>query len=82
MGLLKDLTAALATGASTDAALLRDLISATVTSDGSVDSAEHLTVEALYETLPQLRADDPYTRPPSSSRKGLLATLADRKSVV
>ncbi len=76
MGLLKDLTAALATGASTDAALLRDLISATVTSDGSVDSAEHLTVEALYETLPQLRAADPYTRPPSSSRKGLLATLA------
>lgn len=76
MGLLKDLTAALATGASTDAALLRDLVSATVTSDGSVDSAEHLTVEALYETLPQLRAADPCTRPPSSSRKGLLATLA------
>ncbi|MEO6954185.1 MAG: hypothetical protein ABI321_20445 [Polyangia bacterium] len=78
MGMLAELTGtATSTGGSAEADLLRDLVSAMVTADGSVDAAEHLTVEALYETLPQLRAAPAYERPPIASRKTLLARLAD-----
>jgi uncharacterized membrane protein YebE (DUF533 family) len=70
-------TMATTQGGPSEADLLRDLVSAVVTADGSVDRAEHLTVEALYETLPQLRASAAYERPPVASRKALLARLAD-----
>ncbi len=75
MGLLRDLTATQPTGKPEDAGALRDLLSAVVTSDGSVDLAEHITVEALYETLPQLRHAPADERPPIASRKALLAAM-------
>jgi hypothetical protein len=74
MGLLRDLVATTPTGKPEDAGALRDLISAVVTADGSVDAAEHITVEALHETVPQLRAAPPATQPPAL-RKALLASL-------
>jgi hypothetical protein len=74
MGLLRDLVATTQTGKPDDAGPLRDLISAVVTADGSVDAAEHITVEALHETVPQLRAAPTATRPPAM-RKQLLASL-------
>jgi uncharacterized membrane protein YebE (DUF533 family) len=74
MGLLRDLTAPSATGSASDAGLLRDLISAAVISDGTVDVAEHVTVEALYETVPQLRAAPQAVRPPAQ-RKALIPSL-------
>lgn len=72
MGLLRDLTTSSPTGSPRDAGLLRDLVSAAVTSDGSVDVGEHVTVEALYETVPQLRAAPAAARPPAQ-RDALLA---------
>ena len=78
MGMLAELTTMATTkGGQSEADLLRDLVSAIVTVDGSVDRAEHLTVEALYETLPQLRGIPAYGRPPVASRKALLARLAE-----
>ena len=76
MGLLLDLTSATPMGSATDAGPLRDLISAMVTADGSVDVAEHATVEALHESVPQLRAAPQSARPPAAGRKGLLAAFA------
>src|SRR4051812_46460726 len=55
MGLLRDLTTTTAWGDGDDAGPIRDLLSAAVVADGTVDHAEHITVEALYETVPQLR---------------------------
>jgi hypothetical protein len=75
MGLLRDLTASEPTGQATDAGPLRDLISATVNADGVVDLAEHVSVEALYETIPQLRNAPDSARPPQN-RKACLAELA------
>jgi len=75
MGLLRDLTAPQANGTPTDAGPLRDLISAIVTADGSVDAAEHITVEALFETVPQLRAAPDAARPPAT-RKSLLSIMS------
>jgi hypothetical protein len=74
MGMLRDLTTPAPTGSATDAGTLRDLISAAVTSDGTVDVAEHVTVEALYETVPQLRAAPDAKRPPAA-RAALLSQL-------
>ena len=74
MGLLRDLTASQPTGQATDAGPLRDLISAIVTADGVVDVAEHVSVEALYETIPQLRNAPESARPPQS-RKACLEGL-------
>ena len=76
MGLLSELTASQPGGHPDDVATLRDLISAVVISDGSVDVAEHLSVEALHETVPQLRGAAQSTRPPIASRATLLAQLA------
>lgn len=74
MGLLRELTAPAPTGHADDAVPLRDLISAVVTADGAVDVAEHVSVEALYETLPQLRHAPDSSRPPQS-RKDFVASL-------
>jgi hypothetical protein len=74
MGLLRDLVASTPTGQAADAGPLRDLISAVVTADGQVDVAEHITVEALFETVPQLR-EAPEAQHPPASRKALLAQL-------
>src|SRR5258708_5295500 len=74
MGLLRDLVASQPTGQASDAGPLRDLISAVVTADGKVDLAEHITVEALFETVPQLRAAPDAQRPPAM-RKALLGQL-------
>jgi hypothetical protein len=78
MGLLRDLVASQSTGQPSDAGLLRDLISAVVTADGAVDVAEHITVEALHETVPQLRAAPTAARPPAM-RRALLPQLAQIK---
>lgn len=75
MGLLRELTTEAARGTASDAAPLRDLISAVVNADGSVDLAEHLSVEALYETVPQLREAGHGNAPPRS-RKTVIASLA------
>ena len=75
MGLLRELTATQPTGRTEDAGALRDLISAAVTADGTVDVAEHVTVEALYETVPQLRSAPADQRPPATGRKALLASM-------
>lgn len=74
MGLLRDLVASQPTGQASDAGPLRDLISAIVNADGQVDVAEHITVEALHETLPQLRGAPESDRPPAM-RKALLGQL-------
>ncbi len=74
MGLLRELTSPAPTGGPDDARPLRDLISAIVTADGGVDVAEHITVEALYEAVPQLR-DAPEEMRPPASRKALLQAL-------
>ena len=76
MGLLRDLTRSAPAGAPRDAGLLRDLVSAAVTSDGAVDVAEHVSVEALYETVPQLRGAPTASRPPLQ-RAALIAALRD-----
>ncbi len=75
MGLLRDLTAPQPIGRTDDAGPLRDLISAIVTADGSVDIAEHVTVEALYETVPQLRQAPTSPQPPVTGRKSLLVEM-------
>lgn len=75
MGLLRDLTATSPSGSSDDAASIRDLLSAAVVADGTVDQAEHITVEALYETIPQLRDATVDGRPPISNRKALIAAF-------
>lgn len=75
MGLLRDLTGTAAWTVA-DAGPLRDLVSAVVTADGSVDVAEHATVEALFESIPQLRAAPSESRPPVTGEKALLARLA------
>jgi hypothetical protein len=46
-----------------------------VTADGEVDLAEHVTVEALYETVPQLRQAPTAVRPPTAGRNALLASM-------
>lgn len=76
MGLLRDLTATSSSGSDADAGPLRDLLSAAVLADGAVDHAEHITVEALYETVPQLRHAPEDARPPATSRKALVASFA------
>jgi hypothetical protein len=74
MGLLRDLVASQPTGQASDAGPLRDLISAVVNADGQVDVAEHITVEALHETVPQLRGAPEAERPPAM-RKALLGQM-------
>ena len=76
MGLLRELTSDSNQVTDTDASFLRDLISAMVTADGAVDLAEHVTVEALFETVPQLRAAPADARPPVAGRKALLSRLS------
>ena len=76
MGLLRELTSDSNQVTDTDASFLRDLISAMVTADGAVDLAEHVTVEALFETVPQLRAAPVDARPPIAGRKALLSKLS------
>jgi len=75
MGLLRDLTAPQPIGRTEDAGPIRDLISAIVTADGSVDLAEHVTVEALYESVPQLRQAPASSRPPATGRTSLIAEM-------
>lgn len=76
MALLRDLTSPTPGGTTADAGPLRDLISAAVNADGTVDHVEHVSAEALFEAIPQLRGAPAAERPPVASRKALLASFA------
>jgi uncharacterized membrane protein YebE (DUF533 family) len=57
-----------------DAGALRDVLSAIVAADGSVDEQERAVIDAFFRTIPQLR-DEPSKTPPRNSRTQILADL-------
>jgi uncharacterized membrane protein YebE (DUF533 family) len=75
MGLLTRYTAFEIASEPSDAAPLRDVLSAVGSIDGSVDDTERLVIEAMFRTVPQLR-DHGDDVPPRASRQHILAELA------
>ena len=57
-----------------DAKILRDVLSAISSADGSVDAQERAVLDAFFRTIPQLRDDA--SRVPPRGRNQILADLA------
>jgi hypothetical protein len=75
MGLLRTLTSQASQGKAVDSGPLRDVLSAIGSVDGKLDEIERHLIQAMFDTLPQLR-EHPATAPPRANRNALLADLA------